>query len=200
MPLSVTRIIKVCCSGCTIQVRVTSSFVYLLALVNRLLTSLVTASLSTIAVKSASGYSTVSRAPCWAMKGSKRSQTALSSWWIFWEANFIFIPFCSTFRKSSNWFTRNSRRWLLRSIIFRSSRTVDGRDTGDFIIFSKGPMIRDTGVRISWAIMVKNLILASCTSFSLLAFSLFISAVCFFSVRLMMKRMTNPKAMQTNIK
>ena len=61
-------------------------------------------------------------------------------------------------------------------------------------------MIRDTGVRISWAIMVKNLILASCTSFSLLAFSLFISAVCFFSVRLMMKRMTNPKAMQTNTK
>ena len=182
------------------QVRITSSFVYLLALVNRLLTNLVIASLSTIAVKFISGYSTVSRAPCWAINGSKRSQTALSSWWIFWEANFIFIPSCSTFRKSSNWFTRNSRRWLLRSIIFRSSRTVAGRGKGDFIIFSRGPMIRDTGVRISWAIVVKNLILASCTSFSLFAFSLFISAVCFFSVRFIMKRIKNPKAIQTNAK
>lgn len=109
-------------------------FVYLLALVNRLLTSLVTASLSTIAVKSASGYFTVSRS----MLGDERFETFTNRFEQLVDilgSKLHFHSFLFHFPEISNWFTRNSRRWLLRSIIFRSSRTGQ-RGHGRFSLFS----------------------------------------------------------------
>ena len=172
-PLSLTTIRKCSPSGSIPQLSRTSSFVYLLAFVNRLLTTFVTASLSMIAVKCSSGQSTVNRLPPCSKVGAKRSLTPSISSWMFCGAKCITRLCCSTLRKSSSWFTSSNSRWALRSITRMSS--LPEMAVSPFMIFSSGPIISDTGVRISWAIIVKKFRRASRTSFSFSAFSRSIS-------------------------
>ena len=130
------------------------------------------------AVKCGSGISILNVMPFCAKVGSKRSVTACSMLQMFCTLNLTTILRFSTLLKSSSWFTNSSSRLALRSMILRLLRSESESGALVFNNFSNGPMMSDTGVRISWAMVVKNCILEFLTSSSFSSFSFSICASC----------------------
>ena len=155
--LAVTR--KCSSFSSTVNWKRAKVFPYFKALVSRLLIILVKASLSTEAQTSFSGTWQVKFTPLCLAKAVKRLQVNCISPHKLHSSGFNLKPLFSVLRKSSNWFTRFSKRWAFWSMISNSTFTSSD-STLSFRMLSNGLFIKVSGVRISCATLVKKSILA----------------------------------------
>ena len=103
------------------------------------------------------------------------------------------ISWDSTLRKSSSWLISSSSRCTLLFITTRLRR-VRSLPSPDFNMVSSGALISERGVRISWAMLVKNPIFASYSSFSLAWLNFTILRRCEASIRRFRRYIAIPKS------
>lgn len=132
---------------------------YLIAFVNRLLNIFVIASLSTNTYNSGRDKSRFSNRLCAVADSWNRLAVSFRSETISVRTKLRRYPSISVLRKSSNWLTSDRRRDTFLSInvsdLFSFSPILS-----DFRRRSSGFLIRVSGVRISWAMLMKKSILA----------------------------------------